>query len=43
MVIYFGGRKLDLKATVTAFALTLVPIALVYNAAHNYSYVMVQS
>jgi hypothetical protein len=43
MVIYFGGRRLDLKATVTAFALTLVPIALVYNAAHNYSYVMVQS
>ncbi len=27
----------------TAFALTLVPIALVYNAAHNYSYVLVQS
>ena len=43
MVIYFGNRKLDLKATVSAFALTLVPIALVYNAAHNYSYVMVQS
>src|SRR5216684_4065701 len=38
-----GSRKLDLKATVTAFALTLVPIALVYNAAHNYSYVVVQS
>jgi hypothetical protein len=43
MVIYFGKRQLDLKATVTAFALTLVPIALVYNAAHNYSYVVVQS
>jgi hypothetical protein len=43
LVIYFGNRPLDLKATVTAFALTLVPIALVYNAAHNYSYVMVQS
>jgi hypothetical protein len=43
LVIYFGNRKVDLKATVTAFALTLVPIALVYNAAHNYSYVMVQS
>jgi hypothetical protein len=43
MVIYFGSRKVDLKATVSAFALTLVPIALVYNAAHNYSYVMVQS
>ncbi|HTE86884.1 MAG TPA: hypothetical protein VK821_19395, partial [Dehalococcoidia bacterium] len=43
LVIYFGNRPLDLKATVTAFALTLVPIALVYNAAHNYGYVMVQS
>ncbi len=43
LVMYFGNRSLDLKATVTAFALTLVPIALVYNAAHNYSYVMVQS
>jgi hypothetical protein len=43
MVIYLGSRKVDLKSTVTAFALTLVPIALVYNAAHNYSYVVVQS
>jgi hypothetical protein len=43
MVIYLGKRRVDVKATVTAFALTLVPIALVYNAAHNYSYVMVQS
>jgi hypothetical protein len=43
LVIYFGQRKVDLKTTVSAFALTLVPIALVYNAAHNYSYVMVQS
>jgi hypothetical protein len=43
LVIYFGNRKVDLKATVSAFALTLVPIALVYNAAHNYSYVLVQS
>jgi hypothetical protein len=43
LVIFFGTRKVDLKATVTAFALTLVPIALVYNAAHNYSYLMVQS
>ena len=42
-VIYLGQRKVDMKATLTAFALTLVPIALVYNAAHNYSYVMVQS
>jgi hypothetical protein len=43
LVIYFGTRKVDLKSTVSAFALTLVPIALVYNAAHNYSYVLVQS
>ncbi|HXC76740.1 MAG TPA: hypothetical protein VNU19_06795 [Candidatus Acidoferrum sp.] len=42
-VIYFGNRKVDLTATVSAFALTLVPIALVYNAAHNYSSVLVQS
>jgi hypothetical protein len=43
LVIYFGTRKVDLKATASAFAYTLVPIALVYNAAHNYSYVVVQS
>jgi hypothetical protein len=43
LVIYFGTRKVDLTATVSAFALTLVPIALVYNAAHNYSYLVVQS
>ena len=42
-VIYLGSRKVDLKATISAFALTLVPIALVYNAAHNYSYMVVQS
>jgi hypothetical protein len=43
LVIYMGRRNVDLKATAVAFALTLVPIALVYNAAHNYSYVVVQS
>ncbi len=43
MVIFFGNRKVNLVTTATGFALTLVPIALVYNAAHNYSYVMVQS
>jgi hypothetical protein len=42
-VLYLGQRKVDVKATVTSFALTLVPIALVYNAAHNYSYILVQS
>src|SRR4029077_11423709 len=43
LVIYFGSRKVDLTTTISAFALTLVPIALVYNAAHNYSYVTLQS
>jgi hypothetical protein len=43
LVIYLGRRNVDMKATVTAFALTLVPIALVYNAAHNYSYLVLQS
>src|SRR5207245_5698697 len=43
LVVYLGRRSVDLTVTVTAFALTLVPIALVYNFAHNYSYVTVQS
>jgi hypothetical protein len=43
MVIFFGNRKVDFVTTATGFSLTLVPIALVYNAAHNYSYVAVQS
>ena len=43
LVIYLGRRKVDLTATISSFALTLVPIALVYNAAHNYSYVVLQS
>jgi hypothetical protein len=42
-VIYFGNRKVDFVTTATGFAFTLVPIALVYNAAHNYSYFMLQS
>jgi hypothetical protein len=42
-VVFFGRKTVDMKATVTAFALTLVPIALVYNAAHNYSYMVVYS
>jgi hypothetical protein len=42
-VVFLGRRTVDMKVTVTAFALTLVPIALVYNAAHNYSYVVVQA
>jgi hypothetical protein len=43
LVIYFGKRNVDLKSTASAFALTLVPIALVYNAAHNYTYLVLQS
>jgi hypothetical protein len=43
LVIYFGYVKVDVPATVSAFALTLVPIALAYNAAHNFSYLTVQS
>jgi hypothetical protein len=43
LVIYFGYVKVDVPATVSAFALTLVPIALVYNAAHNYSYLTVNA
>ena len=41
--VFLGRRPVDIKATVTAFALTLVPIALVYNAAHNYGYMVVQA
>jgi len=43
MVIFFGNRKVDFITTATGFALTLVPIALVYNAAHYYSYFVIQS
>jgi hypothetical protein len=47
LMILFGGRPGEGRAgelaIVTAFVLTLVPIALVYNAAHNYSYLTVQS
>jgi hypothetical protein len=43
LVVYLGRRDVDAKTTVSAFALTLVPIALVYNAAHNYSYLVVQA
>jgi hypothetical protein len=36
-------KGVDEPTALSAFALTLVPIALVYNAAHNYTYVVVQS
>ena len=42
-VVFLGIRKVDPIATATAFAFTLVPIALVYNAAHNYGALLVQS
>ena len=43
LVVFLGKRDVDVKATISAFALTLVPIALVYNAAHNYTYLVLQS
>jgi hypothetical protein len=43
LVVYLGKRSVDMTATISAFALTLVPIALVYNTAHNYSYLVVQA
>lgn len=36
-------QGVDVPRALSAFAFTLVPIALVYNAAHNYTYVVVQS
>jgi hypothetical protein len=42
-VIAFGSGRANPLATTTAFAFTLVPIALVYNLAHNYTYLLVQS
>jgi hypothetical protein len=36
-------KGVDEASALSAFALTLVPIALVYNAAHNYTYVVLQS
>lgn len=43
LVIFFSGTRVDRMATLTAFAFTLVPIALVYDAAHNYSYLVIQA
>jgi hypothetical protein len=42
-VIWLGRGRGNPLPALTAFALTLVPIALVYNAAHNYTYVVVTS
>jgi hypothetical protein len=43
LVIRFGGHPVDLVPAATLFAYTLVPIAIVYFAAHFYSYVVIQS
>lgn len=43
LVIYFGTIRVDGLSTATTFALTLVPIAFVYNVAHNYANLVVQS
>ncbi|MEA2682543.1 MAG: hypothetical protein QOK05_871 [Chloroflexota bacterium] len=37
-----GAGRPSLVRTASTFAFTLVPIALVYNAAHNYSYIVIQ-
>jgi hypothetical protein len=42
LVIYFGVAEVDSRAAMTSFAFTLVPIALAYDFAHNYSYLVVQ-
>ena len=43
LVLYFGEVGVDGPATATAFALTLVPIAYVYDFAHNYANLVVQA
>ena len=43
LVMYFGTVEVDALATTTVFGLTLVPIAWVYNFAHNYSYMVIQA
>jgi hypothetical protein len=43
LVIYFATIQVDGLSTATTFALTLVPIAFVYNFAHNYAPLVVQS
>ena len=42
LVIYLGVTEVDKLAATTSFALTLVPIALAYDLAHNYTYLVVQ-
>jgi hypothetical protein len=41
--LFAHWKGVDQARALSAFAFTLVPISLVYNAAHNYTYVVVQS
>jgi hypothetical protein len=43
LVVYFATIQVDSLSAATVFALTLVPIAFVYNAAHNYTSLVVQT
>jgi hypothetical protein len=42
LVIHLGGGAGNRLAVISSFALTLVPIALAYDLAHNYTYLTVQ-
>jgi hypothetical protein len=42
LVLRFGGGQADPLAVTSSFALTLVPIALAYDLAHNYTYLVIQ-
>lgn len=42
LVIYFSATKAELLPVCATFAFTLVPIALVYAAAHYWTYVLIQ-
>jgi hypothetical protein len=42
LVLLLGGGRVDRLAATSSFAFTLVPIALAYDLAHNYTYLTVQ-
>jgi len=42
LILGFGGGKADPLEVTSSFALTLVPIALAYDLAHNYTYLVIQ-
>jgi len=42
LVLRFGRGKVNPLAVTSSFALTLVPIALAYDLAHNYTYLVIQ-